>query len=204
MDSSVHWILQARRLEWVATSTVHKSVWCLISHIFTVLRDLAHRILLSLNDYSLLDHLGGIVFLETVAFYLVPHLRDRVVFVCFIGQSSQTATIYKMRHQTFLCTVLVVTHSRILAWRILWMEKPVGLQSMVPETVRHDCTTNTHDDLMRLIKIHCLSCKVLLLSFYRYLEDGLKSEQKMASECVQKFCWRKGIKWMIWGEGEMH
>ena len=203
MDSSVHWILQARRLEWVATSTVHK-VSDVSSPIFSLFWEICLIEYCLAWNYSLLDHLGGIVFLETVAFYLVPHLRDRVVFVCFIGQSSQTATIYKMRHQTFLCTVLVATHSRILAWRILWMEKPVGLQSMVPETVRHDCTTNTHDDLMRLIKIHCLSCKVLLLSFYRYLEDGLKSEQKMASECVQKFCWRKGIKWMIWGEGEMH
>ena len=55
------------------------------SHIFSLFRDLPHRILLNLNDYSLLDHLGEIVFLVTVAFYLVPHLRDRVVFVCFDG-----------------------------------------------------------------------------------------------------------------------
>ena len=32
----------------------------------------------------------------------------------------------------------MVTHSSILAWRILCTEKPGGLQSMGPETVRHD------------------------------------------------------------------
>ena len=29
-------------------------------------------------------------------------------------------------------------HSSILAWRILWTEKPGGIQSMGSQTVRHD------------------------------------------------------------------
>ena len=32
----------------------------------------------------------------------------------------------------------MATHSRILAWRIPWTEKPGGLQSMGPQKVRHD------------------------------------------------------------------
>ena len=32
----------------------------------------------------------------------------------------------------------MATRSSILAWRILWTEEPVGLQSMVLQEVRHD------------------------------------------------------------------
>ena len=32
----------------------------------------------------------------------------------------------------------MVTHSSILAWRILWKEKPGGLQSIGLQRVRHD------------------------------------------------------------------
>ena len=32
----------------------------------------------------------------------------------------------------------MATHSRILAWKIAWMEKPGRLQSMGLERVRHD------------------------------------------------------------------
>ena len=32
----------------------------------------------------------------------------------------------------------MVTHSRILAWRIPWMEEPGGLQSIGLQRVRHD------------------------------------------------------------------
>ena len=37
----------------------------------------------------------------------------------------------------------VATHSRILAWRIPWTEKPGGLQSMGLQRVGHDGGTNT-------------------------------------------------------------
>ena len=36
----------------------------------------------------------------------------------------------------------MATHSSTLAWRIPWMEKPGGLQSMGSQTVRHNCVTN--------------------------------------------------------------
>ena len=32
----------------------------------------------------------------------------------------------------------MATHSRILAWRILWTEKPGGLQSIALQRVGHD------------------------------------------------------------------
>ena len=32
----------------------------------------------------------------------------------------------------------MATHSSILAWKVLWMEKPFGLQSIVSERVGHD------------------------------------------------------------------
>ena len=32
----------------------------------------------------------------------------------------------------------MATHSSILAWRILWMEEPDGLQSMGSQRVRHN------------------------------------------------------------------
>ena len=36
----------------------------------------------------------------------------------------------------------MVTHSSILAWRILWTEEPGGLQSMGSQRVRHDRATS--------------------------------------------------------------
>ena len=37
----------------------------------------------------------------------------------------------------------MATHSSILAWRILWTEKPGGVQSMGSQRVGHDGATNT-------------------------------------------------------------
>ena len=36
-----------------------------------------------------------------------------------------------------------LTHSSVLAWRILWMEEPGGLQSMESQRVGHNQVTNT-------------------------------------------------------------
>ena len=38
----------------------------------------------------------------------------------------------------------MATHSRILAWRILWTEEPGGLQSIGSQRVRHDCSDLVH------------------------------------------------------------
>ena len=37
----------------------------------------------------------------------------------------------------------MATHSSILAWEILWAEKPGGLQSTGSQRVRHDLAINT-------------------------------------------------------------
>ena len=37
----------------------------------------------------------------------------------------------------------MVTHSSILAWRILWTEEPGGLQSTGLQRVGHNCVINT-------------------------------------------------------------
>ena len=38
----------------------------------------------------------------------------------------------------------MATHSSILAWRILWAEKPCGLPSLGSQRVRHGWTTSAH------------------------------------------------------------
>ena len=38
----------------------------------------------------------------------------------------------------------MTTHSRILAWRIPWTEKPYGLHSLGLQRVRHDWAEHTH------------------------------------------------------------
>ena len=38
----------------------------------------------------------------------------------------------------------MATHSRMLAWRIPWSEKPGGLQSIGPQTVGHDWSNLAH------------------------------------------------------------
>ena len=42
----------------------------------------------------------------------------------------------------------MATHSRILAWRIPWRERPGGLQSMRLQRVRHDWVTNTNGTII--------------------------------------------------------
>ena len=43
----------------------------------------------------------------------------------------------------------MLTHSRILPWRIPWTEKPGGLQSTGSQRVRHDQVTNTFTFLLK-------------------------------------------------------
>ena len=50
----------------------------------------------------------------------------------------------------------MVTHSRILAWRIPWTKEPGGLQSMGSKRVRHDCVTNTIGYYRVLSRVPCL------------------------------------------------
>ena len=65
---------------------------------------------------------------------------------CTIALRAQTVkrlpTMRETRAQSLgqedLLEKEVATHSSILAWKIPWMEKPGGLQSMGSQRVRHD------------------------------------------------------------------
>ena len=48
----------------------------------------------------------------------------------------------------------MVTHSSILAWRILWTEEPGGLPSIRSQRVRHDKELDTTEQLMLLLLLH--------------------------------------------------
>ena len=48
----------------------------------------------------------------------------------------------------------MATHSRILAWKIPWMEKPGGLQSMGSERVGHNLVSKQE----RRVCVHIYTC----------------------------------------------
>ena len=51
----------------------------------------------------------------------------------------------------------MATHCSILAWEIPWTEKPVGLQSMGSQRVRHDwMQQQQHEDLLSATPVNML------------------------------------------------
>ena len=48
----------------------------------------------------------------------------------------------------------MVTHSSILAWRILWTEEPGGLPSIRSQRVRYDKELDTTEQLILLLLLH--------------------------------------------------
>ena len=48
----------------------------------------------------------------------------------------------------------MVTHSSILAWRILWTEEPGGLPSIRSQRVRYDKEMYTTEQLILLLLLH--------------------------------------------------
>jgi len=52
--------------------------------------------------------------------------------------------VYIYIYITYLLEKGMAIHPSILAWRIPWMEKPGGLQSVGSQRVGHDWATNTH------------------------------------------------------------
>ena len=101
-------------------------------------------------------------------------------------------------------------HSSVLAWRVLWTEKPGGLQSMGSPRVRvrHDWATNTHIFLElnpRLIykrlgnHIQCLLlfldldmffpiCNMFLVFFPLMKSASLRWTQRIQNYCSYYFC----------------
>ena len=54
------------------------------------------------------------------------------------------------------------THSRVLAWKVPWMEEPGRLQSMGSQRMRHDLVTKQQQLLTRLISRHLPSDYMIL------------------------------------------
>ena len=50
----------------------------------------------------------------------------------------------------------MATHSRVLAWRVLWTEEPCGLWSIESHRVRHDSV-----DLARMLGVSVLYWELL-------------------------------------------
>ena len=48
----------------------------------------------------------------------------------------------------------MAAHSSILACKIPWTEEPGGLQSMVPQRVRHNLVTEQQQQNLKLVRPH--------------------------------------------------
>ena len=104
----------------------------------------------------------------------------------------------------------MATHSSILAWRILWIEEPGGLQSMGSQRVRHDWVTNAHT---KYKYSHFEGCGTLLVFKKIFLKInlfltvlGLCCFAWTFSSCGEEGCsllWCEGISlWclpLLWG-----
>ena len=79
----------------------------------------------------------------------VVDLHSGISFLGFPGGSAvKNPTMKEMRMQALWWEDYLeketATHFSILAWEIPWTEKPGGLQSMGPQSVRHNLATTTH------------------------------------------------------------
>ena len=88
-------------------------------------------------------------------------------------------------------------HSSILAWRILWTEKPGWLQSVGLQRVRHDWVTNTHtqscptlcdsmDHSMTGFPVHHQILK-LAQAHVHQVSDAIQPSHPLFSPCPQSF-----------------
>ena len=134
--SSVHGILQARILEWVAISSSRSSwprdqtrVSCIAGRFFTVwaTREAQRKqSFIILNLYWFLSYWrcfpGGSVGKESA---------------WSAGELFSTPSLGRSQEKE------MANHSSILVWRIPWTEESGGLQSMGSQRARHDWVTNT-------------------------------------------------------------
>ena len=96
----------------------------------------------------------------------------------------------------------ILTHSRILTWRIPWTEKPRELQPMRLQRVEHDWITNTHththNSMFNILRIfqsgymishfyqQCINFQFLYIltsSCYHLSENRQPSECDVVSHC---------------------
>ena len=81
----------------------------------------------------------------------------------------------------------MATHSRILAWRIPWMEEPGGLRSMGSQRVRHDWSdlvcTHVLKSLSRKDQKHAFTRWIWLLSpLWKRTVVHVRARVKLVSE----------------------
>ena len=120
--SSVHGILQARVLEWVAISSSRGS---------SQPRDWTHVSCISLHWQEDSLPLNTSVIWASLLAQVVKNLP--AVQEKWVWSLSQKDPLQKR----------MATYSSILAWRIPWTEEPGGLQSIGSQRFGHDWTTNT-------------------------------------------------------------
>ena len=75
----------------------------------------------------------------------------------------------------------------ILAWRITWIEKPGGLQSMGSPRVGQDCATNTYTEVLTWAVIKCShSIKPTATITIATTEVSLKEKSAKRSKAQEK------------------
>ena len=93
----------------------------------------------------------------------------------------------------------MATHSGILAWKILWTEKPGGLQSMGSQRVRHNWVcTHMHSWTLRTttVKITILPDTVYRFNgtFHRITTDNSKICMETTKPQIAKTIWERRTK----------
>ena len=135
-DSSVHGILQARILEWVTISFSRESsqprygnwVSCTAGRFFTVWAPIEAL----LNSKSLVKPGSSVRHHKSQVSQSPTALFHTIHLPAWILQAFNFQPIKASSEKA------IATHSSTLAWKILWMEGPGGLQSMGSWRVRHD------------------------------------------------------------------
>ena len=132
MDYTVHGILQARILEWVAVPF--------------------SRGLSQPRNWTQVSHIAG-GFFTSWAFREEYHIKYKICYLwihlCFPGDISGKESTCSAEHLGSIpgsedpLKKCMATHSSILAWRIPWTEEPGRLQSIALQTVRQDWSSGT-------------------------------------------------------------
>ena len=137
--SSVHGILQARILEWVAISFSRGSFqprdWTQVSWIAGRFFDIwATREALANNKDSIKSSE-----LKSCEYLIIPWLS---VFQDFSAHSACVFNIIFMKTCYLMLEKAMAPHFSTIAWKIPWAEEPGRLQSMRSLTVGHDWATS--------------------------------------------------------------
>ena len=151
--SSVHGILQARILEWIALPFSRWSshprnrtqVSCIAGRLFTIW-EADHFSLLETHSLLITEDIAIILFslyLTGFSFSTSFDISYTFLWAFLVVQTAknlpamQEIWVQSLARKDSLEKEMVI-HSSILAWRIPWTEEPGQLQSMGSQRVRHD------------------------------------------------------------------